>query len=310
MSSQNFYNELRKNNKSAKSNRQIQSARSTSSQPGTLINYNKREKLKSLLIEKFTKKYNLKTNEPLIEQEVKSFINKEKLTEKDLKNLDGKIYDLIKKKYSLQQLENHLKGDENINDRLSNMGDYMDEEKKRVQTAYSRRCDDDAMSVRSGLSGASKLSQVKPRKKELDDDDLDNISCVSHREPVNRINFGNEKDEWNAINKYNQQVFETDKVNERLKDQEIKRRTKEDLDNQIKQKMILQNEERMKNKEYDKITIDHVQVMNKKEEERKKQQREKMLREKENRDAQRLDEKKRKKVEEKKNKKYERELRK
>ena len=72
--------------------------------------------------------------------------------------------------------------------------------------------------------------------------------------------------------------------------------------------MILVNEERMKNKEYDKITIDHVKVLNKMEEDRIKDKRYKMLREKENRDVQMLDEKKRKRIEELKNRKYEKEL--
>ena len=72
--------------------------------------------------------------------------------------------------------------------------------------------------------------------------------------------------------------------------------------------MILMNEERMKNKEYDKITIDHVKVLNKMEEDRIRDKRNKMLREKENRDVQMLDEKKRKRIEELKNKKYEKEL--
>lgn len=312
MSSQHFYNDLRKNTKSAKSTRGVQSARSNSNQPATMINYQKREKLKQLLITKFMKKYRLKTNEQFIEEEVKNFLHKETLSDNDLKRLDAKIFELLQKKFSLNQLESNLKG--NDDDRISNYNNDMDDnqsEKRRVQTAYSKRNyghNDDNMSVRSGLSGASKFSQAKPKKKELSDEDLELLSVTSEREPVNRICFANEKDEWNAINKYNQQVFEEDKINERMKDQEIKRRTKEDLDNQIKQKMVLQNEERMKNKEYDKITIDHVAKMNKLEEDRKRELREKMLREKKNRDAQRIDEKKKKRVEELKNKKYEKEL--
>lgn len=316
MSSQAFFNELR-NTRSARSLRPIQSARTSNSQQPTLINFQKREKLKQLLVTKFMKKYHLKTNEPFIEEEVKNFLHKETLTDNDLKRLDKKIFEILQKKYSLNQLENYLKGDEVKSPDLqyspeTNDSKYKEELKgtQRIHTAMPNKRDTDAMSVKSGLSGASKLSQAKPKKKELTEDDLELLSVTSHKEPVNRVIFSNEKDEWNAINKYNQQVFEQDKINERFKDKEVKRRTKEDLDNQIKQKMLLQNEERMKTREYDKIAIDHVDEMNKLEAQRKREQKEKMLREKENRDAQRLDEKKRKKVEELKNKKYEKELRK
>lgn len=307
---QSFYNDLRR--PSARSNRSVHSARigGTSTHSGSFINYQKREKLKYLLITKFMKKYNLKQNEPFIEEEVKNFLHKETLTDNDLQKLDKKIFDLLEKKYSLQNIEQNLKNDNGYNDMRDNISQYGGSQcsEKRVKTALSRKGDDDARSVRSGLSGASKLSQVKPKKKELCEEDLDNLSVTSHREPVHRISFENEKDEWDAINKYNQQVFLQDKIVEREKDKEIKRRTREDLDNQIKQKMILQNDERIKNKEYDKITIDHVAMMNKLEAQRRREQKEKMLREKDNRDAQRIDEKKKKRIEELKNRKYDKEL--
>lgn len=303
--SQAFYNDLR-NTRTAQSARSIKSAsasRSLSKQTNTTINYEKREKLKNLLVTKFMKKFHLKTNEPFIEEEVRNFLHKETLTDNDLKRLENRIYELLKKKFSLNYLENELKqGNSN------NFSEGNEKNEKRVQTAYTRKNDDDCESVKSHLSGASKLSKAKPRKKELDDEDLELLSECN--EPVERINFTNEKDEWNAINKYNQQVFEEDKIKERLKDKEVKNRTKADLDNQIKQKLLLQNEERMKNKEYDKICIDHVQVMNRMEENRKRELREKMLREKVNRDQQMLDEKKRKKIEDLKKKKYDKELRK
>jgi len=334
-----FYNELRKPS-SAKSGRFINSARTgngTAAHSGSVINFQKREKLKKLLIEKFMKKYHINTNENFIEEEVKNFLHKETLTDNDLKKLDLKIFELLQRKISLNQLEDGLKrtNDEKarsglFNEELNrpdNTGTYnapsIDEcrdEEKRIKTAFQRRRDDDGISVRSGISHHSKsrksdnkLESIKIKKKkdltELTDEELELLSMQSHKnEPIERVRFENEKDEWDAINKYNQQVFYQDKINEKMKDKEVKRRCKEDLDNQIKQKMILQNEERMKNKEYDKITIDHVKVLNKLEEDRQREKKEKMLREKSNRDAQRIDEKKRKRIEDLKNKKYEKEL--
>jgi hypothetical protein len=317
MTSTNFYNELR-NTKSSFGNRSAQSARSNSRTKPVTINYQKREKLKQLLITKFMKKYHITTYEPIIDQEVTYFMHKETLLEKDLQNLDNKIHQLLSKKQNLNNLASNLKGDDqntkNFNEEENLQGsnsapqDYEIKSKRGKTASVRSRRDNDTLSVRSGVSGASRLSNVNCKKKDLDEDDLDLLSHTS--EPVERINFDNEKDEWDAINKYNQKVFEQDKINEKQKDKEVKKRTKEDLDNQIRQKMYRQFEERMKNKEYDKITIHHVEAMNKMEQDRKRELKEKMLREKENRDAQRMDEKKRKKIEQLKDKKYDKELRK
>jgi len=323
---QSFYNDLRKP-RSAQSSRSVNSFRhggqGTAVHSGSLINYQKREKLKSLLVTKFMKKYHLRTNEAFIEEEVKNFLHKETLTDNDLKNLDKKIHELLQKKTNLNHLENHLKSGKdksntgfNFNEENLDHGDNcmpdnlsVKSGNDRVHTAFNRRGDNDAMSVKSGLSGASKLSQAKPKKKDLTEDDLELLSMNSDKkEPLNRIQFGNERDEWDAINKYNQQAFIQDKLKEKFKDKEIKKRTKEDLDNQIKQKLIRQNAERMKDKEYDKITIDHVEVLNKMEAERLRDIKEKSLREKINRDAQLQDEKKKRRLEELKNKKYDKQL--
>lgn len=312
MSANNFYQDLR-NTKSSFGNRSARSARSNSKQIPVMINYQKREKLKQLLITKFMKKYHISTYEPIINDEVTYFLHKETLTERDLKNLDEKIHQLLSKKMNIHNLANNLKGED-----TNSMAGFQEEAaynadnsvpyENRGKTANpgKRKKDNDCMSVRSGLSGASKLSHVDTKKKDLLEDDLDLLSHTS--EPVERVNFDNEKDEWDAINKYNQKVFEQDKITERMKDKEIKRRTKEDLDNQIKQKLYRKNEDRLKTKEYDKITIDHVEVLNRMEAERKRELKEKMLKEKQNRDAQRLDEKKRKKIEQLKDKKYDKEL--
>lgn len=302
-----FYNELRKNSASS-SRRNSYSARSDSKQKPVLVNYEKREKLKQLLIAKFMKKYCLKTYDPLIEQEVALFLHKEVLSEKDLKSLDRKIDKILQKKQKLDNLAQTLnckevKGIPTLEDLR------YDESKHHVQTAITDRRDysnnDDCRSVKSGMSGGSKLSRAKPVKKELSESD---IELLSVHEPIERMQFANEKDEWNAINKYNQLQFQQEKIQDKMKDQEIKRRVKEDLDNQIKQKMTRMNEERLKAKEYDKIAINHVEILNRIEQDRLRLIKESMLKEKENRDSQRLDEKKRRRIEELKSKKYDQEL--
>ena len=60
-----------------------------------LINYQKREKLKGLLITKFMKKYGIKNPESILEEEISKFLMGEKLTDGDLKNLDSKLKKII-----------------------------------------------------------------------------------------------------------------------------------------------------------------------------------------------------------------------
>ena len=178
---QSFYNDLRKNNHSAKSNRSrvIQSARSSSNKP-ILINYEKRNKLKSLLIQKFTKKYNLKVNEPAIDEEVTKFLFKETLTDNDLKQLDKKISDILGKKNLLKNIENSTKNEEMYSEYDMEMNEIKG--KQRLNTALERKSGDE-MSVRSGLSGASKLSKVKNHKKDLTEEELECLSIYSNYKP-------------------------------------------------------------------------------------------------------------------------------
>ena len=378
-----FIKDLRRTDNSFYNNRNIQSARSNSknvfnnnsNRIPIMINYQKRQKLRELLISKFMKKYNLKTYEPLIDDEVTYFLHKESLTERDLKELDNKINDLLSKKDKLNNLasnyvdnssENKINNDYNKNNLNNNINkkqlkSYWDEREEyfsnnnnnnktnsrppsvysntksnkynnsnKVKTPSERsiksasqrekinlpECNskinsnyinqDLNKSVKSGISGASKLSNVARKKKEIDIDDLELLS--ESNEPIERIKFPEGVNEWDAINKYNQQVFEKEKIDEFMKDKEIKRRTKEDLDNQIKQKLLRINEEKCKEKEYDRITKNHVETLNKLEEQRRKELKDKQLREKNSRDAQRLDEKKHKKLEQLKNKKYDNQL--
>jgi len=268
------------------------------------INLQKRDKLKMLLIEKFMKKYHITSYDPLINNEVAFFLQKETLTDNDLKALDKKIEALISKRNKINSLSHELINN-NSNNTNSNYPKHDYEEKERAKTCKPH-IDKDNISVCSQISGASKLSKAHKKHKDLNEEDIDYLS--ENNDPIERVQFQNEKDEWNAINKYNQFIFEQDKKTEKQKDQEVKRRTKEDLDNQIKQKMLRIHEERLKVKEYDKVTIDHVEKLKILEQDRKQEMKEKMLREKESRDAQRLDELKKKKIENMKNRKYEKEL--
>lgn len=72
-----------------------------------LINIQKREKLKGLLVTKFMKKYGIKNPETILEEEISKFLLGDKLTDNDLKNLDNKLRRIIE---DVKQEENVKKG--------------------------------------------------------------------------------------------------------------------------------------------------------------------------------------------------------
>lgn len=73
-----------------------------------LLNQHKREKLKTLLITKFTQKYNIRNPNEILEPIITEFIQSEKLNDMDLKRLDIKIQKLIKDRTLRDNLKSTL----------------------------------------------------------------------------------------------------------------------------------------------------------------------------------------------------------
>ena len=73
-----------------------------------LVNLQKREKLKGLLITKFMKKYGIKNPEKILEDEISKFLQGEKLNDADLQRLDAKIHRMLMDKKSREGLKNSL----------------------------------------------------------------------------------------------------------------------------------------------------------------------------------------------------------
>ncbi len=70
-----------------------------------ILNLNKRQKLKQLLLVKFMEKYNLNYPDQKIEKEVSNFVKGEKLTDRDLQKLNHKIQRLVRNSSAKRLLE-------------------------------------------------------------------------------------------------------------------------------------------------------------------------------------------------------------
>lgn len=278
-----------------------------------LINLQKREKLKGLLITKFMKKYGIKNPEKLLEDEITKFLQGEKLNDADLQRLDAKIHRLLMDKKAKDNLKStltkNLQQDTSAQPQPVNQEESIyppqnqpKEEKKepvKVPTPKQQPKPATSQCVTKGYK------KYKSPEEELAELEAEEEAAKPHFE---RIDFSAEGDEWNAMAQYNKKLFEEEKINERIKDREVKRRTKEDLDNQVKQKLKREYEQSLRDKEYDKALLQHLKDLDEIEKKKKEALKQQVLREKANRDAQMKDEYTRKRLEILREKKFDREL--
>lgn len=187
-----------------------------------LISKHQREELKRVLTEKYQNMYNVE-DKAALEQKIDNAIgNTNKITSTQLQNLENSI------KNGMAQ----------GNPKATNYNPYGD---------------DDALSVRSGISkmsGASNLNEVdttNPRKSQP-------LILESTARPQ-VSNYKHEEEEWADIYKHNNQYYIEEDRLEKIRQQENKLRFKDELDFQVEQK------QKVKEKNDDQKKIDHEQIM-------------------------------------------------
>ena len=325
-----FYNTYRTTKstmRSADKNNLAGYGRSIINQRETLLNLQKRQKLKDLLITKFMQKYGIKNADVILEEEIGKFLQGEKLNDKDLKRLDVKIKKLLREKVSKDKLKQKLT--------QSLQGINTEEILPKIDTAntidnntISPRINNIKQTILNTEPSKETLSQKNlsnslynplktfgnKRKYKKPEEELAELEAEFAKEEkknkskYKRLDFTEEGDEWSAIAKYNRKLYEDEIKMEKIKDEELKRRNKADLDLQIKQRLIKEYEEELKDKEYDKIMKEHQKEMD--EIDRKKQEsiKKQILKEKESRDEQMRQNYIKKRIEILKEKKFEKNL--
>ena len=325
-----FYNTYRTTKstmRSADKNNLAGYGRSIINQRETLLNLQKRQKLKDLLITTFMQKYGIKNADVILEEEIGKFLQGEKLNDKDLKRLDVKIKKLLREKVSKDKLKQKLT--------QSLQGINTEEILPKIDTAntidnntISPRINNIKQTILNTEPSKETLSQKNlsnslynplktfgnKRKYKKPEEELAELEAEFAKEEkenkskYKRLDFTEEGDEWSAIAKYNRKLYEDEIKMEKIKDEELKRRNKADLDLQIKQRLIKEYEEELKDKEYDKIMKEHQKEMD--EIDRKKQEsiKKQILKEKESRDEQMRQNYIKKRIEILKEKKFEKNL--
>ena len=289
-----------------------------------LLNFQKRKRLKELLINKFMDKYGLKQPDQTLEIEVTKFIQTEKLTDRDLQRLDAKlkgIFDARKKQLQLKSDLTHtfLEKNKKLNlnksqpDLLPNIQAQNTIQQNNNLTDLANTINQNAPPKKLRPSASV---EVIPRPKKIyrnPEEELAELEAEFAEEEKKkkvkrnfiRIDFSDVGDEWQALAKYNKKMYEQHLKEEKEKDAEVKKRTKEDLDNQIKQKIRIKYEEQLREKEGDKLFQEHLKKIDQIEKEKQEALKKQIMREKKNRDAQIRDEYVRKRIDQLKQRKFE-----
>jgi hypothetical protein len=285
-----------------------------------LLNLQKRQKLKDLLITKFMQKYGIQNSDKILEEEITKFLQGEKLNDQDLKRLDIKIRKLLKEKESKERLKEKLTQSlqgipsndilPKIDNRnLENNNTISVQRNKVINTEPSINILEQrnfGSSLYNPLKTFSNKRNYKKPEEELAELEAEFAKDEKEtKKDFKRLDFTEEGDEWSAIAKYNRKIYEEQIKLEKIKDEELKKRNKADLDLQIKQRLKQEYENELKEKEYDKLMKEHQKEMDKLDEKKQEEIKKQVMREKESRDEQMRQNYMRRRIEILKEKKFE-----
>ena len=285
----------------------------------TLMNNQRRDKLKQTLIDRFMHSFGEIAVKPIIEKEVSTFLKRDKLNDYDLQQLEKTIQGKLSVEKKKKDLRKNLSNPNNDRNQTYQGNNINVEEVKLPDINQSRLQNKNLCSCerlnQSRMSGASDLDKFDDRNlgdqmRDEEMKDFQKLNLGVKEKENNKIDFDFSKyaDEWDAINMYNKKKFEEDKKREKIKDHEMKLRTRNDLDNQIKQKIKREYEEKLKSLEYDALVDKHLKHLDELEAKKREEIKKRVLKEKEMRDKQLREQYVKKRIDFLKNKKYERAL--
>ena len=335
-----FYNTYRAT-KSA-----IQRRQNSSNPRSYLLNQPKRQKLKNLLMTKFIQKYNIKDPDEYLDLVLTQFIQTEKLNDTDLKRLDLKIKKLNKEFTNKTELKTDLENiyqkpiqtevntiikDSTINQALNdnnnkeelNNNKSIPNPQNKIRNlknefpslnTYSSQISKTESNIKkrghSSYNNNRTLNTIKTPEEELAEleKELKEEELLENKNRYKRIDFTYQGDEWAAIVNYNKNLYKRQILEDKLKELEVQRRTKECLDIQIKEKLKKKLDEESQEKQFDEKIKKYTQTMDEMYETKNKKIHEQIHRLKTDRDAILKAQTLRKKIEDLKEKKFEKNL--
>ena len=313
-----------------------------------LMNTQKRQKLRELLIDRFAQKYNLGKNRILIEGEITRFLQQEKLNDVDLQRLDARIKRIITQDISKKNLKKTLTenlnynqpinendiNNQNISPQEENISptNYQPPLESTLKTPLNPQSQSNYNNLRPLSSqtyiAKDKLNLYKNRTKYKNpEDELAALEAELAAEEekefrekgyynpttnihykLKQIDFKKYGNEWAAMAAYDKKMYDQQLIDERIRSTQQKKRTKAILDEQVKEKIKKEYEDELKEKEYDKLFKEHQKELDKIEKEKERLIKEQYIREKESRQVQLKDNYVRKRIDELKEKKFDKKI--
>ena len=271
-----------------------------------LLNFKKRQKLKDILITKFANKYKINQHDEQIENEITKFIQGDKLSDIDLQNLDSRLEKIISKNKLSRNLNPSLS--QNLLDKNSLPSINSNKNSTLDQAKDQSNLENKKLRPSASCEILPKYKIYKNPEEELAELEAEFAEEEKSKKPLKRLDFSGLGNEWYAMAQYNKLLYDRQIKEEKLKDAEMKRRTKEDLDNQVREKLKLELEEKIKEKEANEIFIEHLKKMDKIEKEKQELIHKKIERERASREAQIKQQIIKKKIDILKNKKFEKNM--
>jgi len=219
-----------------------------------LMDIQKREQLKGMLINKFKVKYGEKpTLAKYIDNEVSRFLKNGRLTEDNLRNLDVKIN---------KEAELRNKREAILDDRKSNAGSVRSRPAS-VRSQKSGGMAADAVSVASSRrSSAARSYRSKNR-------DVDAMSQVSSQAPPTEVYSElAEEDEWTAIQKFNTLLHYEEQKQTLMREMERRKLIREELDKQVMDKNARKVAQKDELRMYEALQEEHVKLLAHREQEK------------------------------------------
>jgi hypothetical protein len=230
-----------------------------------LLNLQKRERLKGLLITKFCRKYGIEHPEEILEGEVEKFLNGERLTEADIQRLDAKIRQLLIEKNKLANLQNDLRNQTEYNQNRNFISPNANDPNYQntmntLNTLNPNTFQNDAQSMLNAENKRVKKGKIVYIDPEEELAELEAEEAAANPK-IDKLDFSKYGNEWNAINKYKKLMFDLENEEQQIRDEDNKRRLKEELQKQMKEKYRKIYEEELKDAEYKKIMEEHNKKM-------------------------------------------------
>jgi hypothetical protein len=278
------------------------------------FNLRSRQKVQNVLTKKFMKKYKLKSPEQSIDNEISKFIQGDKLTDKDLQNLDFKIDKIMSsiksvrknrplstKKLSQKDIKiNPISQSQSLPPIQQNKNDSSinETENKQLKKLHPSASVDSLPKYKNTFQSPNPEEELAKLEEELAD-------FLPKKKEIKRLDFSGIGNEWYAMALYNKQLYEEKVLEEKKKENELRQKIREELNAQIKSKIKKEQEEKLREEQEEKAFQEKLKQMDILEKEKKERIKQQIINEKLSRELQIKDDYIRKRIEKLKKRKYE-----